>query len=224
MAPDRTTPPQGRDFDGSDGRGCPGPSAGRDERSSVVGGTQKGGSMELATKRRPEKVNKLVPGGAAQEQRHGDSAQGPQAERCVRSGGRVRGTAGVWLRLDLRPRRQERSASPLLLLLSNTALASHEPKCHLRIHSHTPSNPNTGRGGSRGWSGRVEVAGRFNWHTEELELFALLEQGAAITGFEVQVEDGLHLGGAAVTQQSPSAAIRLGSRQRFWSLWSASAR
>lgn len=70
----------------------------------------------------------------------------------------------------------------------------------------------------------MEVAGRFNWHTEELELFALLEQGAAITGFEVQVENGLHLGGAAVTQQSPSAAIRLGSRQRFWSLWSASAR
>lgn len=94
MAPDRTTPPQGRDFDGSDGRGCPGPSAGRDERSSVVGGTQKGGSMELATKRRPEKVNKLVPGGAAQEQRHGDSAQGPRQNAVSGAGGVFGGPQG----------------------------------------------------------------------------------------------------------------------------------
>lgn len=62
----------------------------------------------------------------------------------------------------------------------------------------------------------MEVAGRFNRHPEEFELIALLEQRIAITGFEMQVKNGLYLGGAAVTQQSLRGAICLCSRQCFW--------
>lgn len=62
----------------------------------------------------------------------------------------------------------------------------------------------------------MEVAGRFHWHTEEWELLALLEQRSARTGFEMQVRSGLHLGGAAVTQQSLSGAVCLGSGPWFW--------
>lgn len=88
----------------------------------MVGGTQKDGSMEEATKCRHEKVNKLVLGSAAQEQPYGNSAQGPQAGYCIRRDkrervGHVQGTAGAWLQLDLRPRWQIRSTSPPLLLL-----------------------------------------------------------------------------------------------------------
>lgn len=58
--------------------------------------------------------------------------------------------------------------------------------------------------------------GTFNWHTEGLELFALLEQRIAATGSETPVKSGLYLGGAAVTQKSLSGVICLGSRQWFW--------
>lgn len=73
------------------------------------------------TKRRHEKVNKHVLGSAAQEQPHGDSAQGPQAEYWVRRDkwervGHVQGTAGAWLQLDLRPWWQIGRTGPLLLL------------------------------------------------------------------------------------------------------------
>lgn len=87
----------------------PGHSAGWDEQSSMAGGTQKGERMEEVT------------GSTAQGQPHGDLAQGPWAEYCVRRDrwervGHVQGTAGAWLQLNLRRRWQIHSTSPPLLL------------------------------------------------------------------------------------------------------------